>query len=129
MSKVGYTGVSYPFRISPVTGRVATSTTSQTVFDHIFESVEQIISTILGEREMRSDLGATLEDSIFEPIPEVVEQVVQFVLSKALLRWETRIHLRNLEILEIEVNKIVVKLSIEIVRTQTVETREITVMR
>lgn len=90
MPQSGFTGISYPFRISNRGGAV-TSTTSQTDPTHIVESVQQILNTNFLERPMESDIYSTISTFLFEPNDETLKQVLKARIVSDLERLEQRI--------------------------------------
>lgn len=90
MPQSGYTGISYPFRISNRGGCVM-STTSSTDPTHIAESIQQIFSTNYLERPMEADVYTTVTSLLFEPNDETLQQVLKSRIVDDLERLEERI--------------------------------------
>ena len=90
MSKSGYTGLSFPFRLNN-RGGIAMSTTTVTAPDHINESIAQIILTQLKERPMELDVGSDVHRSIFSPNDPVTHSLLRYNIVDALTRLEPRI--------------------------------------
>ena len=90
----GYTGISYPFRISSQ-GGVVTSTTSETDPTHISESIRQILGTRRLERVMESEIYSTVDSLLFEPNNESLQQVLRARIVEDLERLEERIELEE----------------------------------
>ncbi len=61
--------------------------------DKVRSSVRLILGTRRGERAMRPDFGAGLEDFLFEPISTTTAALVRHRVETALVRWEPRIDL------------------------------------
>lgn len=101
MPNSGFTGISYPFRISNQ-GGVTTSTTSSTDATHIEESIRQILGTNYLERVMESDIYSSVQTSLFEPNDESLQQVIKSQIADDLERLEERIELDEDDI-ELEV--------------------------
>lgn len=97
MPKSGYTGISYPFRITSQ-GGVAMSTTSSTDASHIEESIRQILGTNFLERTMESDIYSTVESSLFEPNDESLKRIIKSQITDDLRRLEERIRLSEEDI-------------------------------
>lgn len=89
----GFTGISFPFRIDPGTGGVATSTTSQDNYAHIEEAVRQIIGTSPALREVwhLPDFGARPPQLEWEPLDEAFAGAVETTMRTGLARWEDRV--------------------------------------
>lgn len=90
MPQSGFTGISYPFRISN-RGGVVMSTTSQTDPTHIAESIQQIFNTEFLERPMESDIYSTASTLLFEPNDETLKQVLKVRIISDLERLEERV--------------------------------------
>lgn len=90
MPQSGYTGISYPFRISNRGGCVM-STTSKTDPTHIVESIQQIFNTSFLERPMESEIYTTVTSLLFEPNDETLQQVLKSRMVSDLERLEERV--------------------------------------
>lgn len=90
MPQSGYTGISYPFRISN-RGGVVISTTSQNDPTHIEESIQQIFNTNHLERPMEADIYSTITPLLFEPNDIALQQVLKSRIVDDLERLEERI--------------------------------------
>ena len=86
----GYTGISYPFRISN-RGGVVMSTTSRNDPTHIAESIQQIFSTNFLERPMESEIYTTITPLLFEPNDLTLQQVLKARMVSDLERLEERV--------------------------------------
>ena len=90
MPQSGFTGISYPFRISN-RGGVVMSTTSRFDPTHIAESIQQIFNTSYLERPMESDVYTTVTSLLFEPNNVTLQQVLKSRIVNDLERLEERI--------------------------------------
>lgn len=90
MPQSGYTGISYPFRISN-RGGVVMSTTSRHDPTHIAESIQQIFNTNFLERPMESEIYSTVTTLLFEPNDLTLQQVLKSRMVNDLQRLEERI--------------------------------------
>lgn len=97
MPNSGYTGISFPFRITKQ-GGVATSTTSRNDPSHIEESIQQILGTNFLERVMESEIYSSVQSSLFEPNDESLQQVIKTQIANSLERLEDRIELSSSDI-------------------------------
>lgn len=101
MEVVGYKGISFPFRIGQK-GGVVMSGTSDMEIQHIIESIKQILLTRKGERVNEPEFGADLYNVIFENLDETLLNVLTFKIQDALQRWEPRIEVDDVYIIEQE---------------------------
>lgn len=91
MAVSGYTGISYPFRVTN-RGGCAISTTSKTDPTHIQESIQQIINTHFLERPMEGgEVYSQVLTLLFEPNDESLQQVIRSYIIDDLERLEERI--------------------------------------
>ena len=90
MPQSGYTGISYPFRVSNRGGCVM-STTSRTDPTHIAESIQQIFNTNYLERPMEAEIYTTVTSLLFEPNDIALQQVLKSRIVSDLDRLEERI--------------------------------------
>lgn len=63
--------------------------------DRIQDAIWIILSTSLGERVMREDFGAGVNDYVFQSNSDVVRVRLAAAVSAALTKWEPRIKLVN----------------------------------
>ena len=66
--------------------------------DDIRQAIRIILSTNRGERVMRPDFGAGLREFVFEPLNMTTCQKVKTRVSEALVQWEPRIDVENVEV-------------------------------
>lgn len=92
MPQSGFTGISYPFRISN-RGGVVMSTTSRTDPTHIAESIQQIFNTNFLERPMESEVYTTVTSLLFEPNDISLQQVLKSRIVNDIERLEERVRL------------------------------------
>lgn len=97
MARSGFTGISFPFRISKQ-GGVATSTTSSTNPQHIVESIQQIFNTDYLERVMEPDIYSDLGESLFEPNDEALQGVIKDRIVSTLNNLEDRVEVSEEDI-------------------------------
>ena len=90
MSVTGFTGLSYPFRITSQ-GGTAMSTTNQSDSTHIDESIYQILGTYESERPMEMEIFSNLDTSLFEPVDEGMQAILRSIIVEDLERLEDRI--------------------------------------
>lgn len=91
--------------------------------EDIYESLNILFSTRPGERVMRPNFGAALEDLLFEPINPSLETYIKNLITNAILYYEARIELENIEISNDPVNllegKVIIKLTFSIRTTNS----------
>lgn len=91
MAQSGFTGISYPFRVTS-RGGCAMSTTSKIDPTHIEESIRQIFGTNHLERPMEGgDIYTTATMLLFEPNDDSLKQVLKKRMVEDLERLEQRI--------------------------------------
>ena len=115
--KLGFRGVSYPFRLGNK-GGVVMSSTSYTEVPHIVESLKQILSTRKGERVMEPQFGSLIDTQIFEPNDEASQNMIKFQIEEALNEQEPRIEVLNIE-LEEDGNYIIAILHYNVIQYNT----------
>jgi uncharacterized protein len=59
--------------------------------EKIRQSIWLILSTALGERQMRPNFGCGIHDLVFQPNTASLRSVVASQVEQALIRWEPRI--------------------------------------
>ena len=89
--------------------------------DDIRESVRVILLTAKGERVMRPDFGAGLQQFVFETINSTAIGSLQSAIQNALIEWEPRIQLLavNVEADRIEVGRLLVNIDYRVRATNT----------
>jgi phage baseplate assembly protein W len=63
--------------------------------DNVAQSIQMILSTALGERQMRFDFGSALPQMIFAPITSSTLVEIEESARQALINWERRIVVRS----------------------------------
>lgn len=98
MTKTGYTGISYPFRINSK-GGVAMSTTSNSDPTHIKEGIEQIFKTHFLERVMEGDnVYTSVSMLLFEPDNVALQNVLRARIIDDFNRLDDRININGEDI-------------------------------
>lgn len=90
MPRSGYTGISFPFRVSSRGGCVL-STTSMEESTHITESIQQIFSTHYLERPMEKNIYTTVSEILFNPNNITLQQMLKMQMLEDLRRLESRV--------------------------------------
>ena len=97
MSKEGFTGISFPFRIG-VKGGVVTSSTSVSDAQHIIEAMKQILGTRPGERCMEYHFKSDIDSDIFEPNDASSTTLIAYQVKEALQELEDRISVNSVDV-------------------------------
>lgn len=97
MPQAGFTGISFPFRISG-NGGVQMSSTSVSDVPHIVEAMEQILLTRPRERRMEYHFKSDLDLDLFEPNDRSVQNLVTHQIKEALSTLEDRIEVAKVEV-------------------------------
>ncbi len=88
--------------------------------EDIKQSLGILLATTLGERVMRADFGANLNQQIFEPMDAAFAPFVSEIVSDAIETYETRVNLDNVDVdVEPLVGRIVLTVSYTIISTNT----------
>ena len=87
-------GWKFPVQVDPTTGRIEISKYEQDVR----EAIWIILSTARGERVMRPEFGCGIHDLVFAPISAATVGEVENNVREALINWEPRIEIINLEV-------------------------------
>ncbi|MGH9936307.1 MAG: GPW/gp25 family protein [Blastocatellia bacterium] len=86
-------GVAFPFGVS-ADGRIAMNSLE----DHVRQSILLILQTARGERVMRPEFGAGLQNLAFEPLSPATATLARHQVEQALVRFEPRIEVRKVEV-------------------------------
>lgn len=121
----GFTGISFPFKISNKGGVLLSSTDKYNV-QHIIESIHQILGTRIGERTMELNFGSDLDTQIFEPNDPTTHNLIAYEIVEALERWEKRIVVKKKDItFTVEGEKIYATVRFEVVNYGTSHTTQV----
>lgn len=66
--------------------------------EDIHQSLEILLATRLGERPMQESFGCDLDDALFEEVDQALVGRITGLISNAMLRNETRIALRDIDV-------------------------------
>jgi len=79
----------------------------------IDSSILQILSTRKGERVMLNEFGCSIKDMLFDPLDDTLKSMIVREAWEALARWEDRITVQNIEVVESDQNihQIIVRVS------------------
>ena len=68
--------------------------------ERIQDAIWIILSTSVGERLMQPDFGAGVNDYVFQDNSDVIRTRLRTAVSEALVKWEPRIELQNVNVQE-----------------------------
>ena len=92
MDDKAFLGRGWAFPVAP--GAAGNDVTLVEHEEDIRQAILLILETRRGERVMRPDFGAGLEDFIFEPINNTTQALIRHRVQESLVTWEPRIHVR-----------------------------------
>ncbi|MDQ0079503.1 GPW/gp25 family protein [Arthrobacter oryzae] len=87
---------------SPITLDAADEIRSEAGAEKVRQSIRLILGTRRGERVMRPDFGAGLEDFLFEPVSTTTNALIRHRVETALLQWEPRIDITEVTVVTTE---------------------------
>ena len=115
-------GIRFPFQFN-VIGATDTSLTVAVSekYDHINESIQQILGTSPGERVMQPEFGSRLRELLFELNNAILKSLARVYVIDAIRRWEKRVIVKKVQIdnipdqnlLNIHINYTVIKDQVE----------------
>jgi hypothetical protein len=114
--------IDYPFHIDS-RGRTATCNDAA----HVRDMLEQLLFTNAGERVNRPDFGSGLMQLIFAPNSPELAAALQFTMRAAIQQWLGDV--LELQLLEIESNDAVLRITIRYALRRTGEVRTDTIER
>jgi hypothetical protein len=81
--------------------------------EDIRQAVRIILETDRGERVMRPDFGAGLNDFVFEPINTTTLSLIRHRVEEALIAWEPRIRVEEVEVKRLPDTAAGIEISVE----------------
>ncbi len=117
MTDPDFLGSGWKFPVSIKDGKIVSSGS----YDSIRESIMIILGTAKGERVMRPDFGCGINELVFAPNNTSTATLITFYIKEALLKWEPRIELLNVnaEPDETEQNKLIITIDYMVKTTNT----------
>ena len=88
-----FLGTGWAFPLTVTDGAVKTSSYD----DNIKESIQIILGTAKGERQMRPDFGCGIHELVFASNNQATAGMAAYHVEQALIRWEPRIELIKVE--------------------------------
>lgn len=86
-------GFAFPFRFDPAGGGVALSEYEE----NIRQNITLILGTRPGERQMLPDFGCRIHELLFNASTQVVSAAATTYVREALVKWESRIEVQNVQ--------------------------------
>lgn len=90
--------------------------------DSIKESIMIILGTAKGERVMRPDFGCGINELVFAPINTSTVTLIDFYIREALVKWEPRIEVLNINVIpdgDDAKNKLLINIDYKVNSTNT----------
>ena len=81
--------------------------------EDIRQAVRIILETNHGERVMRPDFGAGLNDFVFEPINTTTLALIRHRVETALIAWEPRIRVEQVEVRRLSESTAGIEITVE----------------
>ena len=91
-------GPAFPFRIDPVSGRVAWASGR----DKLRQNVRLVLGTRAGERPMLREYGTRIHSLLHNPNDDVVSELLQTQAQQALLQFEPRVLVTQMSVIQAE---------------------------
>ena len=91
-------GPAFPFRIDPVSGRVAWASGR----DKLRQNVRLVLCTRAGERPMLREYGTRIHSLLHNPNDDVVSELLQTQAQQALLQFEPRMLVTQMSVIQAE---------------------------
>jgi hypothetical protein len=113
-----FLGTGWSFPVEPdATGDVELSSGEADVA----ESIWIVLGTAKGERTMRTDFGCGIHEYVFATVNTTTLNLIETSVREALIRWEPRIEVQNVEIRtdEIRTGKLLVDIDYRIRSSNT----------
>ncbi|WP_176518397.1 GPW/gp25 family protein [Pseudomonas faucium] len=79
--------------------------------DHLRQSIEDILTTPVGNRRMRPEYGSSLRRYVDLPVNDGWKSAVQAEVARALGRWEPRLKLERVRVVAVVGGQITMELS------------------
>lgn len=94
LDRESFAGMAFPFK-----GTVLSTFAPKSDEDIVRSAIEMILFTRPGERVMRPDFGSFVPDLLWEPNDDILAISLRATIEEALVEWEDRIQLGEIEIL------------------------------
>ena len=94
----------------------------------IKNSIKNILTTRIGTLPGKPTFGSELYRIIFEPIDHITKDIINTYIIGALVKWEKRIQVTDIEVKEIpEYNKIVINISFSYVNFENIQSASVSI--
>jgi len=90
-----YTDLDLDFTRNPISGDVSVRNDAQAVIG----SIKNIVNTMTGEKKFQPNYGGNIRRLLFEPIDSITTLKIEDGLKRAILEFEPRAILQNVEVL------------------------------
>ena len=109
-------GIAFPFGVDK-DGHMA----MHRLEEQVRQSIVLILQTAKGERVMRPDFGSALHKLLFEPMTPITFARVQHEVREALIRFEPRIEVTNVEVTvdSRQLGRLLINIAYRVRRTDT----------
>lgn len=112
-------GLRYPLRFEKMSGGTSISTSISKGYDHIRESIHQILNTRPGQRFMNPEFGSYVHELVFEQNDAILQGLLTHYIRDALEKWEKRIIIKDLTFdVPTDEMYVFVKISYTVIATQ-----------
>jgi phage baseplate assembly protein W len=117
MASADFLGKGWKYPVSVLNGKIVSSVGE----DSIKESIMIILGTAKGERVMRPEFGCGINQMVFAPNNTQTATLTAFHVNEALMKWEPRIEVLNVDANpdEDEKNKLIINIEYMIKTTNT----------
>jgi phage baseplate assembly protein W len=117
MGSADFLGKGWKYPVAVLNGRIVSSEGE----DSIKESIMIILGTAKGERVMRPEFGCGINQMVFAPNNTQTATLTAFHVNEALMKWEPRIEVLNVDANpdEDEKNKLIINIEYMIKTTNT----------
>jgi phage baseplate assembly protein W len=93
---MAFLGRGWAYRVHPDAGHDDVALAEHE--EDIRQAIRIILETGRGERVMRPDFGAGLDDFVFEPLNTTTRALVRQRVEEALITWEPRIRIETVDV-------------------------------
>lgn len=66
--------------------------------DHIYQSIQDIVTTPIGSRIMRRDYGTLVFKLLDAPFDDILQMQIYAAVATAIIRWEPRVLLHSVSL-------------------------------
>lgn len=66
--------------------------------DHIYQSIQDIVTTPIGSRIMRREYGSLVFQLLDGPFDDILQMQIYAAIANAIIRWEPRVSLHSVSL-------------------------------